>query len=296
MPNDAVPTFYLYGEPHRAVAAGFIHVEPLDDRSRPSQWTIRPHAHADLVQMFFIDSGGGKMHVDELAIAVTAPALLLVPAGVVHGFHWHTESTGAVLTLSRSYAQTLVDRYPDIAPVFTRVRVMVPDAYSVGTIRAGTAMLRRELGWSAKGHDAAVEAALVLLMVTALRNLTQDAADAPPHPSQSAALVARYRALIERRFRNRENVAVHARSLSITPSTLRAACARIAGRSPAAMLDERAMLEARRALLYTDLPVAAIGYALGFSDPAYFTRFFTRHAGESPTKVRKNRSIAQPQN
>ena len=49
------------------------------------------------------------------------------------------------------------------------------------------------------------------------------------------------------------------------------------------------------ALLYTDLPVAAIGYALGFSNPAYFTRF-TRHAGETPTKVRQNRSIAQPQN
>jgi AraC family transcriptional activator of pobA len=35
------------------------------------------------------------------------------------------------------------------------------------------------------------------------------------------------------------------------------------------------------------LSVAEVGYLIGFSDPAYFTRFFTRHAGVSPRAYRQ---------
>jgi AraC family transcriptional activator of pobA len=52
------------------------------------------------------------------------------------------------------------------------------------------------------------------------------------------------------------------------------------------MLDQRAMLDAKRALLYTNMSVAEVGYAIGFSDPAYFTRFFSRQAGVSPSAYR----------
>ncbi|MEN2747333.1 helix-turn-helix domain-containing protein [Sphingomonas sp. T9W2] len=69
-------------------------------------------------------------------------------------------------------------------------------------------------------------------------------------------------------------------------SRFRVACTRVAGMSPAAMLDERAMLDAERALLYTHLSVAEVGYHAGFADPAYFTRFFTRHFGVSPRRFR----------
>jgi len=41
-------------------------------------------------------------------------------------------------------------------------------------------------------------------------------------------------------------------------------------------------------LRYTNLSVAEIGYAIGFSDPAYFSRFFTRHAGCSPRAYRRD--------
>ncbi len=61
MSVDPVPSFYLYGEPQRSVAEGFVHVESLDDRSRPSEWTIRPHVHRDLHHIILIARGGGAM-------------------------------------------------------------------------------------------------------------------------------------------------------------------------------------------------------------------------------------------
>lgn len=290
MTTGAVPSFYLYGEPSRAVPEQFLHVEHLDDRSRPSEWTIRAHAHADLVQLFLVESGGGAMLIEDDRLPFAAPALLLIPAGVVHGFAWTSESTGSVLTLARPYLDTLATRDAGLAPIFALPRVVAlpPD----GLAEAGTALagLMRELGWSAPGHRAAVEAGLLRLLVMALRHLPADASPGGPAPGHHAALVARYRARLDQRFRQRESVTVHAAALGVSESSLRAACARVASLSPAAMLDQRALLEARRALLHSNLSVAEVGYALGFSDPAYFSRFFTRHTGCSPRRYREERT------
>jgi AraC family transcriptional activator of pobA len=46
------------------------------------------------------------------------------------------------------------------------------------------------------------------------------------------------------------------------------------------------MREARRNLAYTNLSIASIAYTLGFTDPAYFSRVFTRDAGISPKAFR----------
>ncbi|WP_277983285.1 helix-turn-helix domain-containing protein [Sphingomonas faeni] len=295
MASDRVPSFYLYGEPHRAVAEGFTHVEALDDRSRPSEWTIRAHAHADLVQIFVVHAGGGTMQADTRVLHFNAPALLLVPTGVVHGFSWISDSAGAVVTLAQSYFGELLARHPDFERIFVNPRVIRPNKELFCALQTHTAALQSELGWSVPGHSAAVEAALLALFVATLRALSPEAGETQSPRGQQAALVARYRERIGARFRLRESVASHATALCTSETSLRAACARVAGRSPAAMLDERAMLEARRTLLYTNLSVAEVGYALGFADPAYFTRFFTRHAGRSPRAFRQEPAPVESQ-
>ena len=50
----------------------------------------------------------------------------------------------------------------------------------------------------------------------------------------------------------------------------------------------RIVLEARRLLRYTDMTAAMIGYSLGFDDPSYFTRFFTRETGLAPRQYRSS--------
>jgi AraC family transcriptional activator of pobA len=47
------------------------------------------------------------------------------------------------------------------------------------------------------------------------------------------------------------------------------------------------MLEAKRNLVYTNLTIKTVAETLGFSDPAYFTRFFKRQAGLSPKEFRQ---------
>ena len=56
--------------------------------------------------------------------------------------------------------------------------------------------------------------------------------------------------------------------------------------SIAEALAERRLLEARRLLLTTDLPVSSVGYESGYLNNASFSRAFGRHFGRSPSDYR----------
>ena len=284
--HDPVPNFYLYGEPHRSVDDHFLHVESLDDRSRPAGWTIRPHSHRELNHLILIAGGGGVMQAEEIVTGFEAPCLLLIPSQVVHGFRWHTESSGSVITLANRYADELVRRDSDAAALFASPTVASLPKDGARLISAQARNLMRELAWIAPGHRTAVDAILALIVVQALRALAIHEGKGGQSRGRQAELVARFRALVEQRFRLREPIASYAARLGVGPTTLRTACALVAGTPPAEILNLRTFLEAKRSLCYTNQTIAEIAYGLGFVDPAYFTRSFTKHAGRSPKQFR----------
>jgi AraC family transcriptional regulator, transcriptional activator of pobA len=278
-----VPTFYLYGEERRSVDERFVHVEALVDRTRPSEWTIRPHAHVELNHIFHVTKGGGSMRADASSLTFAAPCLLLVPAGTVHGFDWNLESSGSVVTIATSYLADFAQRDPDLADIFDRAAVV--GCEDGPAIASHVSVLGHELGWAAPGYRAAADASLLALLVLVLRLKGPDREDRVKRGPQ-AHLVARLRERIDQHFRQREPIELYAAALNVSPRKLRAACAATARQSPGEMLDQRTLLEAKRSLLYGNLSIAEIAYTLGFADPAYFSRFFAKHEGLSPTSFR----------
>jgi AraC family transcriptional activator of pobA len=99
-------------------------------------------------------------------------------------------------------------------------------------------------------------------------------------------LVSRFRRLIEDAFRRDWSLADYAAALNVSQSRLRNACVSVTEQSPMQIVHARIMLEAKRQLRYTTAAVSEIAYALGFDDPAYFTRFFSQRTGISPRTFR----------
>jgi AraC family transcriptional activator of pobA len=226
------------------------------------------------------------MEADGAELRFVAPSFLLVPATAVHGFKWLEETAGFVITMADAYLQDLGRHGPELTGLFERPDAIEMSAAQLPPVERLVADLMRELSWSAPGHRAAVDAAMLSLLVTALRHRSA-AVHAAPRAGPHASIVARLRERIEQRFRLREPVSVHAAALGVSQTALRVACARMAGRSPAQMLDQRALLEAQRALLYSNLSIAEIGFSIGFADPAYFSRFFQRNMGLSARAYRE---------
>ncbi len=289
--KPAIPHFFLYGEEPRDVDDRFLHLEALDDRSRPSNWHIRPHTHHNLHHLIFVQTGGGESTVDEELTSFAAPTVLIVPARLVHGFSWLPESTGQILTISESYLAKLLTGEPAVRGLFDSALVMAVPAGSPAEhqIEDSLRRLARELTWSALGHESAVKAHLLSVLVEILR--VSHWGQHSPVPGAHAETVARFREIIETGFRSRRTVESYADELGISMSRLRAACIRATDKPPIQLIQDRILLEAKRLLLYSNMTVKETAYYLGFDDPAYFSRLFCQSIGLSPRDFRKQQAM-----
>lgn len=92
--------------------------------------------------------------------------------------------------------------------------------------------------------------------------------------------------LVEAHYKVKHNVADYAELLFIAPKTISHKFKRLNLPQPNETIKNRIVLEAKRLLVHTTLTAKEIGYELGYDDPAYFNRLFTRETGETPAAFR----------
>jgi AraC family transcriptional activator of pobA len=197
-----------------------------------------------------------------------------------------------VLTVADAYLSELNARVPDFTTLFA-APLCLPAMPEDG-LEDRLADLAQELIWNAPGYTAAIEGHLLGLLVAALRqsHYTQQAMQmARPLAGRAAALVARFRDLIETEYRKATPLPHYAERLRVTDAQLRRACVQITRQPPLHLIQDRIFLEAQRMLLYTTMTVSEAAQFLAFSDSAYFTRFFTKRAGCSPREFRRRAAM-----
>jgi AraC-like DNA-binding protein len=122
------------------------------------------------------------------------------------------------------------------------------------------------------------------LTALALR-LVQETPAGPERPPTD--VFSRFRSAVERDFARRHQVGPYARELGLSSRTLSRATRASAGVSPKQVIDSRILVEAKRLLAHTDLPVGGVGAELGFDDPSNFTAWFAGRADVTPSSFRE---------
>lgn len=283
-----IPAYLLYGEAPEKLAGPMLHVETIEARSARHHWKIEPHLHQVLHQLIFVTHGRGVVLAEGERSQYRPPALILIPAGAVHGFEFEPGTTGHVISASDELVRELARRDPTILMLFRRPAVLelAKGALRSTDLSQGVRMVAREARRSDSGHQLALHGWIEVVLANVLRLTSGNTADPDARSGRRRQLVARFGELIERRFRLNHSIAQYAAALHVSESRLRSACLALSGQSPVQLIHARIMLEAKRQLHYTDNPVSEIAYGLGFDDPAYFTRFFSRRAGVSPRGFR----------
>jgi AraC-like DNA-binding protein len=96
----------------------------------------------------------------------------------------------------------------------------------------------------------------------------------------------RYRIAVEREYRRWHSVAQYAKHLGCSQKSLSRATIEVAEMSAKSMLTQRIVLEAKRLLAHSALPVAAISDELGIDEATNFVKFFRRETGMTPGAFR----------
>ncbi len=281
-----LPTYTLYGEADSPPSIDWLHCESIAERSSRHGWEIRPHRHATLFQILYIRRGSGEATVDAAMSPLRGPCVLTVPALVPHGFRFEPGIDGRVFTVLQAHIDRVLASAPALSVRLLLPRVMPLRGAASAVIDRAAGQLQAEFlgtqAWRALAIDAALCALLVALARAAPRHEPQGA----QRGSRAALHLERYRALVDASFRSQPSPAALAQQLGITPTQLNRVCRQLTGRSALALLHARVMLEAQRDLTYTTLSVKQIALGLGFADPGYFTRFFQRLSGRTPTQWR----------
>lgn len=93
--------------------------------------------------------------------------------------------------------------------------------------------------------------------------------------------------LVEFNFKKLHSVTDYAERLGVSPKSITKHFQKIGTVKPSDFIKNRIILEAKRQLIYSDDSVKEIAFDLGFNDPAYFTRFFTKATAFSPLSFKK---------
>jgi AraC family transcriptional activator of pobA len=273
-----VQSYSLFGESNHL--PDVLHCETIADRSELHDWELAPHRHARLHQVLLIEHGGGLATLDGKTHALTPGALVNVPPEHVHSFRFEKDTRGWVTTLADELLDELLVGVGTRRAELDHACVLCADTFISQTVQ----QIWLEFSAQENARALVLRGLSGVLLGWVARQLAQTTlADAKFNDS---VLVQRFKELIEKNFKSHWTVGQYAKALSISPTHLSRLTRAANGSSALRMIEARLMREARRNLAYTNLSVSSIAYTLGFSDPAYFSRVFTRDAGISPKAFR----------
>jgi AraC family transcriptional activator of pobA len=289
-----LPLFHLYGDPPDDQAFDFIHVETIASRSAVHDWTIRAHRHRNLFQILVLEHGGGEMTYETGTTPFSAPAAILIPPTVAHGFRFLPQVTdGWVVSFTEDVATALGDRS---GAALKRLTALAADPLvTLGSVEesrrlsALCAELNGERFLAREGHWLAARALLALFAIEVARLAASRTRSGNVMLAPADATVEALRRLIEDNFRRERQISFYAGMLAMTPGRLNDHVKRATGVTAPHLIRQRVLIEAKRALVFTNAPVHEIAYDLAFADPSHFARFFRQNTGTSPQAFRDGR-------
>jgi AraC family transcriptional activator of pobA len=291
-PATSLPLFHLYGDPPDEQAFDFIHIETISSRSSIHDWTIRAHRHANLFQILLIERGGGEMTFEAATSVFAAPAAILLPATVAHGFRFQpTVTEGWVVSFTEDVTHALGERSGEamarLKALATQPVVPVADTAEVKRLSTLCADLYEERFLAREGFRLAMHGYLALIAIEVARLAASRARSGMVTLRPADPTVEKLRRLVEENFRRERLLGFYAEKLLMTPDRLNDHVKRATGVTAGHLIRQRVLTEAKRQLVFTNQPIHEIAYDLAFSDPSHFARFFRQQTGTTPQAFRE---------
>jgi len=292
MSKTSIPKFGLYGEDSGRLHPGFVHIENIAERSRQHDWTIEPHRHGKLFQLLYLDNGKVNVRVDEASYALEGHWVICIPSGTVHGFSFPADTQGQVLTVVETFMQTndsQIQPYLDQMTAQPGLIEFSAKAVLLDQFRQYLNLIREEISQAETAHSLMLKWLVNIVFVTLFRQQENTPQPDQKGPHFRKLMVNRFRQLLESNYRQHWNVQQYAQALHTSASTLNRHCSEQIGANAKGIIQERLLIEIKRRLIYTRDSLDNIAYHLGYKDPSYFSRFFKKLEGLSPTEYRQKK-------
>lgn len=266
-----------------------VHYEALGKLQDFFGVNMPAHRHDGFFQIHFVTKGSIRVFLDDVKYVYKAPVCFLTPPSVAHSFITDPICEGHVLTVQQNLVWPLLQvdlKVQNIVPLCISKDSLKPNNFeNLEQLEHYFCNIEKEFQSNKVNRITALKSLVSLIFIQLVR-LGDVTSPRMNNCSGDLTLFRSFNELIENHFLEHLPLSKYAQELAITEMRLNDVCRRVADISSKKLIFDRQMQEAKRLLIFSDASINSVCYQLGFKDPAYFSRFFTRHAGVRPSDYR----------
>jgi len=248
-----------------------------------------PHRH-DHYEIIFLEDAAGEHIIDCESYQIKSPVFYFLSKGQIHFWKLHRPLIGTAILFPREFLippTAALDQGGDLTlfnGLSTASHLYIKDKH-LPNIREQLHHIKEEYLRKTDRDLSMLKAHIHILLVSLFRIYAEEQNE--PILNNSNAIVRQFRQLVAENYLQIRSVQEYANLIKISSTHLRESVKRVTGYSPGQLIRQEIIFEAKRKLANTHFTTAEIGYSLHFEDTSYFSRFFKRETGESPSNYRK---------
>ncbi|WP_210516034.1 helix-turn-helix transcriptional regulator [Hymenobacter terricola] len=249
-----------------------------------------PHRHT-FYEVLWTDAGLSRQAIDGVAYEVRCGTLFFISPGQLHLFEEYEHLGGGSVMFTEDFfllGGTDRDRLFELSFLDNiYANPLLPlDKEAFGEVRQTIAALEAEA--RRPDRSAVICQSLLQVLLAQIQRCVDHRAGAAAPARRYVVLYKQFKALLDAHYLDHLTAADYAARLAVTPHHLNVVSKQVSGgRTTGEVIRARPLLEAKRLLAFTELPVAEVAAQLRFGDPSYFARVFRAETGLSPAAYQR---------
>jgi AraC family transcriptional regulator, transcriptional activator of pobA len=260
----------------------------------PVAWDEKPHRH-NFQEIIWVKNGRGKHIIDEKTLKLKPHTFYFIAQGQIHDLLEANDMEGYLIRFANDFLPvSTLQSSAFYTSLFIKVSAMNEITIPVVRLKEYEVLIQQLFQEYQKidihfGKQAIIQHLLLVLLIKLGQEIFTPTLDVSKETDTNKVIYHRFLSLLEEQYYKNHLLSSYALQLGIVTRKLSDIIKDFSGKSAKQLILDRAMLEAKRLLTYTDNNLKEITYNLGFEDPAYFSRVFKSQTGVTPVQYKKQK-------
>jgi AraC family transcriptional regulator, transcriptional activator of pobA len=269
---------------------GFLLKTLEDVYNGPTLESERPHRH-DYYAIMFIEKGNGIHYVDFHEYPVNDGLVFFLMPGQMHQLLFFAQPKGHLIAFTEDFLvkNAISQRMIDDLYLFNEYGISPPLTLNESQLPAYQNVFEQMKYFSesvGRYNTEAIASLVQLFLVLSNNHCSIRKEDNTQLLESGNTLLRSFRNLLNKRFATEHQVSGYADEIAVTADYLNKIVKNLTGVSAKEHIQNKLVLEAKRALVFTEISNKELAYSLGFEEAAHFNNFFKKMTGMSPGEFR----------